>query len=401
MRGAVAPGEMVYPVAMTRAASGPCFFAGWLLAWSLTACTREAPQADARQAAPALALASETAFDLTVSQRGALLGWVEGSPGVLHVLRLDERGQRVAAPAATALQGSGVADLALVDTREGVGLIWRVPAEPAEVRGLWLDPAGAASALALGATWAAPGGARGNLALAARGESALALVRGPSEACREAPEAAGAAAEAACFGFRFHQLSARGAQPLGLGLHVPVPCDARAALLLSPPGSADQRYHYAVCTRAEGQTVLTAFSIEPARSYAAAQQVLHGCQPLGAGLFGGQPTFVAECGAARRLARFVDADAPFAVESADVRGLMCSGGSDSRARVRLGSGWLELGAPQAQLELLLDAELSPPGSRAVWTGEALLVARVAGGQLALDRHVCAGKELERQSVALR
>lgn len=401
---------------MTAAA----WIAGWLLAACLAGCTRPAPASGgsggaagssssmAASAAPAspLALASETAFDLTVSERGALLGWAEGSPaGTLHLLRFAPGGERapLAVTGAALPPASGVADLTLVEAASGVGLVWRTPGEPAAARGAWLAGAGTVHALELGATWAAPGTARGNLALAARGEGALALVRGPREACRDAVAAGGASGEAAepCFGFRFYQLSAGGAQAVGLGLHVPVPCDARAALLLSPPGSAEQRYHYAVCTRAQGQTVLTAFSIEPARSYAAAQQVLPGCQPLGAGLFAGQPTFVAECGTSRRLARFVDADTPFALQSADVRGLLCARDAGGpRARARLGDSWLELAGPQAQLELLLDGELAPPGSRAVWTGEELLVARAASGQLALDRYGCTGKELVRSSVPL-
>lgn len=402
---------------------------GWLLAASLAGCTRAASDASGNggaagstAAAPAalgaapspLQLASETAFDLTVSERGALLGWADASAaGVLHVLRFAASGARAApAPTPAALPpASGAADLTLVDAGSGVALIWRTPGQAAMARGLWLDGKGTWQSLELGATWPAPGAGRGNLALAARGEGALALVRGPRETCRETAvpsAAAGAAAGGAsggegepCFGFRFYQLSAAGSQAVGLGLHVPVPCDARAALLLSPAAGAEQRYHYAVCTHVDGETVLTAFSIEPARSYAAAQQVLPGCQPLGAGLFAGQPTFVAECGASRRLARFVDADAPFALQSADVRGLVCSRAAGGPlARVRLGESWLDLAGPQAQLELLLDAELAPHGSRAVWTGEVLLVARAAGGQLALDRFSCEDKELVRSSIAL-
>lgn len=400
---------------MTAAA----WIAGALVAASLARCTRPAPTSDGSEgsggaagstaagSAPAtlLALASETAFDLTVSERGALLGWADASPaGALHLLRFAPDGAQAPATGSAALPtAAGAADLTLLEAPGGISVIWRAQSQPALARGIWLDAAGRALSLDLGATWPAPDGARGNLALAVRGEGALALVRGPREACKDAAAASGASGEPdePCFGFRFHQLSGGGAHSVGLGLHVPVPCEARAALLLSPAGSAEQRYHYAVCTRSDGQTVLTAFSIEPARSYAAAQQVLPGCQPLGAALFAGQPTFVAECGASRRLARFVEADAPFAVQSADVRGLVCVREPNGpRARVRLGEGWLELLGPQAQLELLLDAELAPPGSRAVWTGEALLVARAAGGQLALDRYACTGKELVRSSVPL-
>lgn len=411
---------------MVVAGSGADAWAALVLAASLAGCTRGAPEAGGSSGAAGapqggasgtalatpLDLASETAFDLTVSERGALLAWAESSPaGALHLARFDAHGERVTVAlgdAGTSAQlplASGAVDLTLVEAKSGVGLLWRESGEPGAAHGAWLAPAAPAQHFELGAAWGAAQAGRGNLALAARGEGALALVRGPREECKGAPAAGaggnGAAAEP-CFGFRFHQLSARGAQPVGLGLHVPVPCDSRAALLLAPPGDAEQRYHYAVCTRDEDETMLTAFSIEPARSYAAAQRVLPGCQPLGAGLFAGQPTFVAECRGSRRLARFVEADTPFALQSADVRGLVCSTGDDGspRARVRMGDGWLELTEPQPQLELLLDAELSPPGSRAVWAGAALLVARAVAGQLRLDRYACAGTELQRHPSPL-
>jgi hypothetical protein len=67
--------------------------------------------------------------------------------------------------------------------------------------------------------------------------------------------------------------------------------------------------------------------------------------------------------------------------------------------VRLGSGWLALDQPLDHLELLLDSSLSPPGSRAVWTGSVLLVAR-AHGQLELDRYSCEGGVLRQLSSPL-
>ncbi|MEY4549861.1 MAG: hypothetical protein RL685_6056 [Pseudomonadota bacterium] len=407
---------------MVVAASRLHTFTGWLLAAGLAGCPRGTTEAGSggtagdtnagggavgSRAIAAHALASETAFDLTVSERGALLAWAEAAPsGALHISRFDLNGERAELAGSAALPtASGATDLALTESQNGVGVVWREPGEPGAARGAWLDPAGSSQRLELGAAWGAAQAGRGNLALAARGAGALALVRGPREACNSAPASTGGAdsagnTEEPCFGFRFYRLSASGVLPVGLGLHVPVPCDARAALLLAGPGSDEQRYHYAVCTREAGETVLTAFSIDPARSYAASQPVLPGCQPLGAGLFAGQPTFVAECRGSRRLARFVGADSPFALQSADVRGLLCGSGASGAPRVRFGDGWLALTGPQAQLELLLDAELSPPGSRAVWTGSALLVARAAGGQLALDRYRCAGTELQRQPVRL-
>jgi len=257
-------------------------------------------------------------------------------------------------------------------------------------RGVWLDSAGGRRVLELGAAWGEARAGRGNLALTSRGAGALALVRGPREPCEDG-------SEEACFGFRFYALSAGGAVETGLGLRVPVPCDARAAQLLSPLPAAvvprtegDQRLHYAVCTRAEQAPVLTVFSIDPERSYASARQVFSGCTPLGASYFGGQPMIVAECQGARQVARITGADEPLELQPLDVMGLRCG---PQGARVRIGSEWLALDRATDHLELILDSSLSPAGARAVWTGSVLLVAQVAAGKLALRRYLCAGDEL--------
>jgi hypothetical protein len=79
------------------------------------------------------------------------------------------------------------------------------------------------------------------------------------------------------------------------------------------------------------------------------------------------------------------------VESLEPRGLVCGAAG---ANVRLGAGWLRLTEPLGSLELLLGDDLAPPGTRAVWAGAVLLVARpTAAGVLALTRHACQGTAL--------
>jgi hypothetical protein len=338
-------------------------------------------------------LLRETAFDLVSSPRGALLAWVSAGPSALHVARFDALGN----PADEAWQNGSAAvantarDLLVAESPAGVSAIWREgESSTATARGVWLA-AGAAQPLDLGQAWGEAQSGRGNLALVSRGAGALALVRGPRESCEDG-------SQDVCFGFRFYALSAGGARQTGLGLRVPVPCDARAAQLVAPSPAAgpEQRWQYAVCTRGEQAPVLTVFSIEPERSYASARQVFAGCTPLGAGYFAGQPAFVAECQGSRQIARMVSADAPFEIQRLDVRGLVCGAHG---ARVRLGSGWLALDQPLDHLELLLDSSLSPPGSRAVWTGSVLLVAR-AQGKLVLDRYGCEDRELHQLSSPL-
>jgi hypothetical protein len=375
-----------------RARSGRAAFARRVLAGGallvVAACNREHTPAVGNGGAAAepsaRRLDDPSAFDLTLSERGAVLGWVEASSSELHIARFDAQGEALASSVQKLAQPAAL-DLVLADTSAGLSAVWR---SEGTARGVWLEPSGAVQWLDLGAAWAAPEAGRGNLALVQRGASALALVRGPSEPC-------GDGSDESCFGFRFYQLSGRGAFETGLGLRVPVPCDARAALLISArapaqPGAGEPRFQYAVCTRSESAPVLTVFSIEPDRSYAAAQKLFSDCTPLGAGNFAGQSLFVAECQGARRVARLRSADAPVEIVNLDVRGLLCSARG---ARLRLGSEWLELSEPSDRLELLLDASLSPPGSRAVWTGSALLVARLDAGRLVLDRHACADSGL--------
>ncbi|HEU4579992.1 MAG TPA: hypothetical protein VFS67_17155 [Polyangiaceae bacterium] len=365
------------------------------------AAERAAPAAPSNAGTPGAApvrdvrvLLHETAFDLVSSPRGALLAWVAAAPSELHLARFDARGNPADEGAwqkASSAVADTARDLLVADTAAGVSAIWREgESGTASAHGLWLT-AGAAQPLDLGQAWGEPSSGRGNLALVSRGAGALALVRGPRESCEDG-------SQDVCFGFRFYALSGAGAAPTGLGLRVPVPCDARAAQLVAPlpPAGPAQRWQYAVCTRSEQAPVLTVFSIEPERSYASARQVFAGCTPLGAAYFAGQPAFVAECQGSRQIARMGSADAPFDIQRLDVRGLVCG---PHGARVRLGSAWLGLDQPLDHLELLLDASLTPPGARAVWTGSALLVAR-AQGKLVVDRYACEGSELRQLSSPL-
>jgi hypothetical protein len=341
------------------------------------------PVRDARE------LLHETAFDLVSSPRGALLAWVASAPSALHVARFDAQGNAADEgwKTASSVVANSARDLLVAESSAGVSAIWREGEnDGAAARGVWLAE-GNAQALDLGQAWGDAHSGRGNLALVSRGAGAMALVRGPRESCEDGTQEA-------CFGFRFYALSAAGATTTGLGLRVPVPCDARAALLVG--AGAQQGWQYAVCTRSEQSPVLTVFSIDPQRSYASARQVFAGCTPLGAATFAGQPTFVAECQGSRQLARMVGGDAPFELERLDVRGLVCG---PNGARVRLGSGWLGLDEPLDHLELLLDSSLTPPGARAVWTGSVLLVARPQG-KLVLDRYGCEGGVLRQLSSPL-
>jgi len=132
------------------------------------------------------------------------------------------------------------------------------------------------------------------------------------------------------------------------------------------------------------------FSIQPNPAYAAAEEGLAGCAPLGAGRFGGEATFVGVCGGQRRSVSVPVEGGALVARNLEERGLICNAAG---AMLRFGGGWLRPIEPLGRLELLLNDDLAPPGARAVWTGAALLVARALDGRLSLSRYGCRGTQL--------
>lgn len=359
------------------------------------ACSRRdaAPVEESDAPAAGRQLASASAFDLTPSPDGAVLAWI-GPRGKLHVERFDAEARRLhwaeAAGVTAPIASPSAADLVAAATEGGVALAWTEAGEAGgRVRAAWLALAsGAWRSDDLGPTRRPEPAGHGGLALAARGSDALLLARGDDTAC------ASGAADAACAAFGFFRLSAAGAEPAGVPLSVPRPCTAHAAQLVTgfdlERGGGPGAFDYAVCSGSGGRSALTVFSIRPSPAYAMADRVFDGCTPLGAGLFAGEAAFVAACDGGRRMAT-VDARRGALVEHGlEQRGLLC--GADG-ARVRFGAGWLRPAEPLGHLELLLTEDLAPPGARAVWTGAALLVARVEDGGLELSRHGCRGASL--------
>jgi hypothetical protein len=341
-------------------------------------------------------LATATAFDLAPAPGGALLAWAPQSGGQIRLGGFATSGA-TAPPAApgSVVSGLGVHDLTIAVTQAGVVLAWREAAPAGSVtRGAWLKTDGQTQPFELGPGAATPATSRGGLALAAQAESALLLARGAEAPCE-------ANAPGPCHAFQFYRLSASGARATGVPLTVPGPCDEQAVQLVVAPGRGNGdgealgRFDYAVCSRASTTPALTVFSIQPNPAYAMAEEVFAGCTPLGAGRFGGEAAFVAVCKGQRRLVTAPEGGQPLVVRDLDRRGLVCRNGA---AALAFGSGWLGLNEPIGRLELLLDDDLAPPGSRAVWAGAALLVARLdAAAQLHVASYACRGNTLLEQA----
>jgi hypothetical protein len=362
-----------------------------LFALALHGCERTsevAPPQATSKASRSRQLASATAFDLVPAPGGAVLAWALAG-GRLQWMRFDAETHPVGEGGALARvdEGAVVSEVALAAIGADVALAWsEASAGQATLRAAWLASDGAARLFELGASSPPDGASRGALALVGRERGALLLARGGEAPCSDARERS-------CSAFQFFEIAPDAAKPTGLSLTVPNPCAAHSAQLVSARRGAAgvaSPFEYAICAGPEGASALTVFSIQPSPAYAAAEEALAGCVPLGAGRFGGEATFVGVCSGQRRSVSVPAEGGALVARSLDERGLVCNAGG---ARLRFGNGWLRPSEPLGSLELLLNDDLAPAGARAVWTGAGLLVAQASDGRLSLRRYACRHTQL--------
>jgi len=278
--------------------------------------------------------------------------------------------------------GAAVADLALAAVGSDAALAWSdASAAQARLRAAWVPSSGAARTFELGESVRADGAMRGALSLVARERAALLLARGLERPCDNT-------SGRPCSTFQFFEIAPDAGRSTGLSLTVPRPCAEHSAQLVSARRAASGEpgpLEYAICAGPEGASGLTVFSIQPNPAYAAAEEALAGCTPLGAGRFGGEATFVGVCAGQRRGVSVSADGGALVAHNLDERGLVCKA---SGPLLRFGSGWLRPSEPLGRLELLLNDDLAPAGARAVWTGAALVVAHSRHGRLSLHRYGC-------------
>jgi hypothetical protein len=364
--------------------------AAGLLAVACERASEVAPPRASLAASGSRQLATPTAFDLAPAPGGAVLAWAPAGGGRLQWERFDADGKPVAgegARAHVAGVGAAVTDLVLAANGADIALAWtEASSAPPTLRAAWSSSAGEARTFELGASFSGEGANRGALALVGRERGALLLARGLEAPCSDTRERA-------CSAFHFFEIAPEAARPTGLSLTVPNPCAAHSAQLVSAqraPGGEAGPFEYAICAGPAGASALTVFSIQPSPAYAAAEEALAGCAPLGAGRFGGEATFVASCGRQRRSVSVSADGGALVARNLDERGLICDA---SGALLRFGNRWLRPSEPLGRLELLLNDDLAPTGARAVWTGAALLVAQASERQLSLRRYGCGNRQL--------
>lgn len=321
-------------------------------------------------------LSSPTAFDLIATLDGAKLVWVPRGDGFEvreQPIAKDGRPKGGAAQLAAGGVRGRATDLVAAQLDRGVAVAWvEQLGDEARASALVGDGRGASAIADLGAAWPTRTVHRGNLALAGAREYALVFVRGIEEPCSEGQQQ--------CFGFGLYRLEAAGlGNARGLPLSVPVPCSEHSTLLAIVEG----RWHYAVCTLADTAPVTTLFNIQFEPEYAAAEQLLKGCRPLGLFEHDREVWLSADCAGKRKVS--TGSGTPRVTHDLGGLALECSSG---RARLEGGNFELALGAPKGSVHALLGPPWVPAGARAVWTGGALVVAAEQEGSVRLTRYAC-------------
>ncbi len=180
----------------------------------------------------------------------------------------------------------------------------------------------------------------------------------------------------------------------GLPLAIPEVCDGPV------PGYAwvDGTQYYALCTIDEGVPATTVYGIRFEPQYAEADRVLVGATPIGLARAGeGAVVVLGRRDDRVDAVRYANVGQERALLDDVTRRVRCDG---VRPNVELvpASGnvvTIELRGPESRIEAVLPEEIAPAGARAVWTGEALLVAVPFPPEVVIHRFQCVDGELTR------
>jgi hypothetical protein len=323
-------------------------------------------------------LGSATAFDLISGFDGAKLVWApKAEPAEVRAQAIAKdglpKGASVRLLASSGARGRAT-DLVAVQLDRGVAVAWieQLGNEARASAFISSDSRRAPDVVDLGPAWPTRTEHRGNIALAGGRDYALVFVRGVEEPCSEG--------QTECFGFGLYRLEPEhAANARGLPLSVPVPCSEHSTSLAIVEG----RWHYSVCTLLGAAPVTTVFNIQFEPEYAAAEQLLPGCRPLGLFEHADEVWLSADCAGTRRITNATGT--PRTSHDLSKLTLDCKSGEPTLTG---GDFSLRLGPPRGQLHALLGPPWVPPHARAVWTGGALVVASEHDGSVRLTRYAC-------------
>jgi hypothetical protein len=365
----------------------------WLLLALTVACKRPITESETQPAASVSARSSVKAafgaFDLTSTEEGAALVTVDAKRVGLLLTRFDAsgNGQPVQplfdSNASDAPRGvTEVSELAAASLGANLDVLWvEKSAQGAHARGLLrpLASRGDAPLQDLNAVQEPIAAPRGNVAVGSSDGHFLVLSRGGKTACADS-------SQGDCIGFDLFRQEASGTGRTGSPLAVPLPCEQNSVSFAVASG----RWYYGVCSKSTGKPVTTLFSIQSEPAYARADRILEGCLPLGATAFGGDLIVIGNCGGQRQGLRIRGGNAALEEVRVDRLEVVCDSGKPLIRQLGAGGLNLALNERRDRLEAFLPPALSPPNSRAVWTGSALLVATpdALNRKLTVKRYRC-------------
>lgn len=323
-----------------------------------------------------LPLPRPTAFDLVGAPAGAVLIWA--TDDAVRAARLSAQGEiRHQTEVARA---RGVTELAAAATSDRVATIWIAGDATLGAANGTLPELAFGPARPMGETDpAGPAGGRLRATATATGE-VMALARTVDEPCERYDEPT-------CANFTMLDLVQARARRRP-GLEVPHPCQHPVAGF----AVAGVHWHYAVCHH-DGPTPTTVlFTAQQKPSYAQTQELLTGCTPRGLTRRGDDIWLSGICSGDQRAVHVRKLDVTLGASSTRDE-VTCR---DDELIVQLDGDEVKLDASTVGLGALLPAHLVPADARAVWTGEALLVAQAADGRLEIARHHCRAGALHRE-----
>jgi hypothetical protein len=322
------------------------------------------------------AISDAAAFALVPTGEGALLVW--GARDGVRAIPLGPLGEPAGAELELDEEERAITEIDATASGRRVAVAWVVDdgAEAAVEATYSLDG---------GRSFAAPEplgptvrGSSGRLDMAAHEDGSLVLYH-------RIPEGPCVASQGTCA--RFTRTGVGGDPSRGMRgtepLEVQRPCDP----LVSGALWHDGTWYHAVC-HADREPSTLVYAIRPAISYAAPIDLPAGCTPLGIAPLDTGVAAVTRC-AGRTSATHLDAmGRPLARFDPAEPSVVCEAG---RPSITLGErASLRLDGAREDLEALLPDAIAPASARAVWTGEALVVAAHAQGEVSLRRYRCVG-----------
>jgi hypothetical protein len=330
-----------------------------------------------------------------------MLVWAEPPVlgGAIRALELNPRGQPsgpdrpVGAPAtgdadgaAGAAEAARVLELSVAHGGGRTAVAWLARASDGAQR-VWATRGQGSTfgpAVDLGPTEVASPARRGALAVAASESGALdVMFQSTRRPCRDGD------ASQACMGIDHWQPSGRRE---GVSLVVPDPCPAPIVGYLVRHG----RWYFGVCAGEGDDSYTTLYAIEHEPQYAHVERLHAGCAPLGLAPAADGALLVVRCGDELRATHVAQAGRAVTDLGRLERAVRCGPeGMELHLRGQHGQGVvLPLTGPLSRIETWLAEDLAPAGARAVWTGQALLVAAPAEEGVRVRGHRCGQEALE-------